>query len=99
MEWCQQLTLSWISINSSSASLDNGIGGVATQGSKVVSPLQSTVYTLTVQGPNWPSTCTTHVNVAQQQNDPPSTTSTQQSNWSWNHGNSKHTNHQTKNWS
>ena len=42
--------LSWTSILAESASLDNGIGSVAVNGLLNVSPLQTTTYTITVQG-------------------------------------------------
>ncbi len=43
-------TLSWTSAGASSASLDHGLGPVATTGSMAVSPAQTTTYTLTVTG-------------------------------------------------
>lgn len=41
-------TLEWTSANASSADLQPGIGSVATAGTHAVSPVQTTVYTLTV---------------------------------------------------
>ncbi len=44
-------TLSWGAVtNATSASIDHGIGGVATPGSKNVSPASTTTYTLTATG-------------------------------------------------
>ncbi len=63
----QVATLSWNSVNSTSASLDHGIGPVPVQGSRSVSPTQSTVYRLSVWGPQGSSWCTTNVNVTQTQ--------------------------------
>jgi RHS repeat-associated protein/uncharacterized repeat protein (TIGR01451 family) len=44
-------TLSWTTENADSAIIDNGIGPVAANGSMAVSPLETTVYTLTASGP------------------------------------------------
>jgi hypothetical protein len=47
----QSTTLSWGSVtNADSASIDQGIGGVATPGNMVVSPATTTTYTLTATG-------------------------------------------------
>jgi len=46
----QSTTLSWSSTGATSATIDNGVGAVATSGSRAVSPAQSTTYTLTVTG-------------------------------------------------
>ena len=43
-------TLTWSTTNATSVSLDNGIGAVAVNGSKIVSPTSTTTYTLTVTG-------------------------------------------------
>ena len=47
----QASTLSWTSTNSASASIDQGVGPVATNGSMTVAPLVTTTYTITVTGP------------------------------------------------
>ena len=47
----QSTTLSWSSTGGTSATIDNGVGAVATTGTKVVSPTQTTTYTLVVTGP------------------------------------------------
>jgi hypothetical protein len=44
-------TLSWTSEYAESASIDNGIGTVAVNGSLSISPVQTTTYTITVTGP------------------------------------------------
>jgi hypothetical protein len=46
------VTLSWITLNATSASLDQGIGVVNANGSRVVNPTQTTTYTLTASGTN-----------------------------------------------
>src|SRR6266568_4222137 len=43
-------TLTWSTTNATSVSLDNGVGAVALNGSKIVSPTSTTTYTLTVTG-------------------------------------------------
>jgi|GEM_PF-3472130 len=48
----QSATLSWSTTNASSVSIDNGIGGVATSGSQMVSPTANTTYTLTATNSN-----------------------------------------------
>ena len=49
-------TLSWTSTNATSASINNGVGGVATSGSVNVSPSATTTYTLTLTGPSGTTT-------------------------------------------
>lgn len=44
-------TLAWATTNAASASIDQGIGSVATTGSMMVSPTATTTYTLTATGP------------------------------------------------
>jgi Tol biopolymer transport system component len=46
----QNVTLSWTSAQGKNASIDNDIGNVALSGSHVVSPAQTTTYTLSVSG-------------------------------------------------
>ncbi|HUX36015.1 MAG TPA: hypothetical protein VMV71_03220 [Candidatus Paceibacterota bacterium] len=46
----QSTTLSWNCTKVTSCSIDNGIGSVSPNGSKSVSPAQSTTYTLTCLG-------------------------------------------------
>lgn len=43
-------TLTWTSSNATSVSIDNGIGSIALNGSKTVTPSQTTTYTLTARG-------------------------------------------------
>jgi len=47
----QSIALAWSSTNADYASLDNSIGQVSPNGGMTVAPTQTTVYTLTVQGP------------------------------------------------
>jgi hypothetical protein len=49
--------------NATSASIDQGIGGVATPGSQQVCPTQSTIYILTATGPGGTSTASAGVTV------------------------------------
>jgi len=48
----QSSTLSWVSVDATSASIDNGVGSIPPSGSVTVSPAQNTTYTLTVVGPD-----------------------------------------------
>ena len=43
-------TLTWTSANAASATINNGVGTVASTGSKAVTPAQTTTYTITVSG-------------------------------------------------
>ena len=61
----QSSTLWWESTNGTSAAIDNGVGGVQTSGSVLVSPSQTTTYTLTVTGPGGASTRQVTVSVGQ----------------------------------
>ncbi len=64
-------TLTWNSTNATSASINQGIGSVAINGSNVVSSLLTTrTYTMTVSGPGGTANCQTAITVQQQQ--PPS---------------------------
>jgi len=53
-------TLSWITTNAENASIDNGIGDlpadIIAEGSIKVSPTQTTIYTITVEGPGGAAT-------------------------------------------
>jgi len=61
-------TLTWSSNNATSATINQGIGGVALAGSSVVSNLTSTkTYTMTVTGPGGTANCQTTITVQQQQ--------------------------------
>ncbi len=59
----QPTTLSWTSSDAVEASLDNGIGPVALNGSLQVSPALSTTYTITATGPGGTSTAAVTVTV------------------------------------
>ncbi|MEK7602453.1 MAG: hypothetical protein AAB472_03130 [Patescibacteria group bacterium] len=56
-------TLVWNTSNATSVSIDRGIGAVAQDGSRSVSPSVSTNYTLTATGAGGTVTCTTSVSV------------------------------------
>ena len=47
----QSATLTWTSSNTTSASINQGVGAVALSGSTVVTPAATTTYTLTLTGP------------------------------------------------
>jgi hypothetical protein len=51
IEQGQSSTLSWSSLRGESAHIDNDIGSVSLQGTFLVSPKSTTIYTLTVTGP------------------------------------------------
>ena len=55
--------LSWTSANATSCSIDNGVGSVATAGSKTISPTTNTTYTLSCTGPGGPIQSQTTINV------------------------------------
>ncbi len=55
--------LTWSSTNASSASIDQGVGNVALNGSKEVCPATTTLYTMTVAGEGGSKTAATTVNV------------------------------------
>jgi PKD repeat protein len=58
-------TLTWLVTNSTSVTIDNGIGAQAASGSMSVSPSQTTIYTLTATGPGGTSTATATVTVVE----------------------------------
>lgn len=55
--------LTWTTANATSASIDQGIGGVTLNGSQSVSPTTTTTYTLTATGPGGTATATATVTV------------------------------------
>ena len=59
----QSSTLSWTSTNATSASINQGIGSVAVNGSRSVSPSSTTTYTGTFTGPGGSVTCTRTITV------------------------------------
>ena len=59
----QSSTLIWSSTNATTASIDNGIGSVATSGSMSVSPAQNTTYTISVSGSGGNATAQSTVTV------------------------------------
>ncbi len=64
----QTSTLTWNSTNADSATIDQGIGSVAVSGSTVVSPAETTTYTITVTGTQGSAVASTTVTVT---NNPP----------------------------
>ena len=67
----QSSTLTWSVSNSSSVSIDNGIGAVQASGNRRVFPGNSTTYTLTATGPGGTQTATATVNVTEPPPPPP----------------------------
>ncbi len=63
-------TLSWACTNADSAAIDQGIGSVPLSGTTIVSPLETTTYTITATGPGGSSTDSVTVAI----NTPPSIT-------------------------
>src|SRR3989338_8087900 len=62
------ITLSWNSSNATSASIDQGIGSVGVNGTRIVYDIYaSTIYTLTVTGPGGTANCKTTIIVQEQQ--------------------------------
>jgi RHS repeat-associated protein len=54
-------TLTWVSTNAETATIDQGIGSVPTDGSITVTPSQTTTYTITVTGPGGQAQATAQV--------------------------------------
>jgi len=59
----QSATLTWTSSNTTSATIDQGVGSVALSGSAVMTPAATTTYTLTLTGPVASRTLTATVTV------------------------------------
>ncbi len=59
-------TLTWTSSNATSASINQGIGGVSVNGNRSVSPTGTKTYTLTVTGPGGTANCQTTIIVQNQ---------------------------------
>ena len=59
----ESATLSWISTNADTATIDQGIGNVAVNGSTPVSPTETTTYTITAIGPGETATASVTVTV------------------------------------
>jgi peptidoglycan-associated lipoprotein len=68
----QAVTLSWSSQNATNLDLQPGIGKVQAQGSRSVTPQDSTTYTLTATGPGGTQTATARVTVTAPPPPPPS---------------------------
>ena len=71
----QSTTLTWQTTNATDVSIDQGIGAVQPNGSRQVSPTESTTYTLTAKGDGGSQTATARVTV----NAPPPPPPVQQS--------------------
>ncbi len=67
----QSVTLTWKSTNANEASISPGIGSVATDGSRQVSPTSSTNYTITVKGPGGANNANAQVTVRAAPPPPP----------------------------
>ena len=63
IELGQSTTLRWTSQNATSASIEPGIGDVPTNGLRVVSPSQSTLYMITVRGDGGEASASVQVSV------------------------------------
>jgi RHS repeat-associated protein len=63
-------TLTWSSANATTLSIDNGIGAVNPTGSTLVSPNQTTTYTITATGPGGTATSRATVTVTPAHNPP-----------------------------
>lgn len=59
----QTATLSWTTTNANDVSINNGIGTVAATGRQSVSPINTTTYTLTANGPTGSTTATATVTI------------------------------------
>jgi hypothetical protein len=59
----ESTTLAWTSTYADSAVIDNGVGAVPVNGSMVVSPVEDTVYTITVTGPGGTASASVAVTV------------------------------------
>ena len=71
----QSATLSWTSTNATSASINQGIGGVAVNGSRTVSPSTTTTYTGTFTGAGGTVTCARTITVVPRADAPTCTLS------------------------
>ncbi len=61
----ESTTLTWVSDNADSASINQGIGSVNVNGSRIVSPDHTTTYTLTVQGDGGSEQCRVTITVSE----------------------------------
>ena len=61
----QQTTLTWTSTGGTSASIDQGVGAVATSGSKSITPVIGVPYKLTVTGPGGSTSATVTISAVQ----------------------------------
>ena len=60
----QTAYLSWTTTNATDVTISNGIGTVAATGRQSVSPVESTTYTLTANGPNGSTTAIARLTIA-----------------------------------
>jgi len=54
----QEIKLTWLTTNANDVSISNGVGTVGSSGTVTVSPVDTTTYTLTANGPNGTATAT-----------------------------------------
>lgn len=66
----ESVTLSWGTTNADSVSINQGIGSVADDGSKTVTPHDTTTFTLTVNGDGKKDNCSVTVKVDDDHDDP-----------------------------
>jgi hypothetical protein len=66
----ESATLSWDSTNATSATLNHGIGSVAVDGSRSVSPSSSRTYVLTVSGSGGTADCSAPITVREEEKTP-----------------------------
>jgi peptidoglycan-associated lipoprotein len=59
----QSSTLTWSTTNATNVSIDQGLGDVATSGSRSVSPSSSTTYTIVAKGEGGTANATTRITV------------------------------------
>jgi peptidoglycan-associated lipoprotein len=71
--------LSWTTTNANDVSINNGIGTVAASGRQSVSPINTTTYTLTANGPNGSNTATATITITSPP-PPPTPTETRRPN-------------------
>src|ERR1700686_2015964 len=69
----QSSTLTWQTTNATDVSIDQGVGAVQPNGTKQVSPTDSTTYTLTAKGEGGTQTATARVTVNAPAPPPPPT--------------------------
>ena len=61
----ESATITWAAANADTVTISGGIGAVGSSGTRVVTPTESTTYTLTANNARGPVTCTVSVQVTQ----------------------------------